>query len=342
MKHKMVNIAVLGATGLVGSTMLEILAERKFPAQKVFALASSQSAGEEVLFGNKKLPVEDVEHFDFSQAQIALFSAGAEVSAKYAPIAAAAGCVVIDNTSYFRNDPEIPLVIPEVNPQALAGYKNRNIISNPNCSTIQMLVALKPLYDAVGISEIFVATYQSVSGSGQRGVKELVNQTVELLHGRPVATEVYPQQIAFNLLPHIDEFCENGFTREEMKMIWETRKILDDKEIIVNPTTVRVPVLFGHSEAITIRTKHALSATRAQQLLDSAPGVCLVDDISNAEYPTPCANATGNDGVFVGRVRNGIYDLYTLNLWVVSDNIRKGAALNSVQIAEMLMNYPEF
>ena len=332
------DIAVLGATGVVGEAMLEILAERKFPVNKVYALASERSAGESVLFGNRTLEVIDVANFDFSQVKIALFSAGAKVSEKYAPIAAAAGCVVIDNTSFFRNDDQIPLVIPEVNPTRIADYTKRNIIANPNCSTIQMLVALKPIYDAVGIKKITVATYQSVSGTGRAAISELIQQSSQLLNGKPVKPQVYPKQIAYNVIPHIDEFMDNGYTKEEMKMVWETKKILEDAKIAVNATTVRVPVIYGHSEAITIETNKPLTAAAARELLGSAPGVKVVDDPTQLEYPTPLTDAVGKDQVFVGRLRNGLEDDHTLNLWVVSDNIRKGAALNSVQIAEILVN----
>jgi aspartate-semialdehyde dehydrogenase len=331
------DIAVLGATGLVGETMLEILASRKFPCNNVYALASERSMGDTVLFGNKSLDVLDAATFDFSKVQIALFSAGASISAKYAPKAAKAGCVVIDNTSQFRNEDDIPLVIPEVNPLDIAKYKKRNIIANPNCSTIQMLVALKPIYDAVGIKSINVATYQSVSGTGRAAISELIMQTGELLNGQPTEPKVYPQQIAFNVLPHIDDFLANGFTKEEMKMIVETHKILHDKKIVVNPTTVRVPVVYGHSEAITIQTKKPISADTARKLLEDAPGVKVLDNPARKKYPTPLKDVVGKDSVLVGRIRNGIDDEHTLNLWVVADNIRKGAALNSVQIAEILV-----
>lgn len=335
--QKSYNVAVLGATGVVGETMLEILHERKFPCANIYALASARSAGATVLFGNKQLTVLDVADFDFKQVDIALFSAGSDASAKYAPIAAKAGCVVIDNTSHFRYETDIPLVIPEVNPDALKDYKLRNIIANPNCSTIQMLVALKPLYDAVGIKKITVATYQSVSGTGKAAISELITQMGQLLNGQPAKTKVYPQQIAFNVLPQIDEFMDSGFSREEMKMIWETHKIFGDDKIIVNPTAVRVPVIYGHSEAITIETVKPLLAAAAHELLEGAPGIKVIDNLARKAYPTPLKNAVGHDPVFVGRIRNGLDDPHTLNLWVVADNIRKGAALNSVQIAELLI-----
>lgn len=330
------NVAVLGATGLVGQTILEILYERKFPYNQVYALASERSVGDTVLLGKKNLDILDVATFDFSKVDIALFSAGADVSKKYAPIAANAGCVVIDNTSQFRYDDDIPLVIPEVNPEAIAKYKNRNIIANPNCSTIQMLVALKPIYDRAGIKKITVATYQSVSGTGRAAISELIQQTTDLLSGKPAVADVYPQQIAFNALPHIDVFLDNGFSKEEMKMIWETHKILQDDNIVVNPTTVRVPVIYGHSEAITIETTKPLSVAESRDILANAPGVKVMDDPTKKIYPTPIKDVVGEDLVYVGRLRNGIDDLHTLNLWVVADNIRKGAATNSVQIAEIL------
>lgn len=334
---KLIDIAVLGATGVVGEAMLEVLHSRKFPCNKVYALASQRSAGDSMLFGNQKLDVLDVAGFDFSKVQIALFSAGASVSAKYAPKAAKAGCVVIDNTSQFRMDPDVPLVIPEVNPKALANFARRRIIANPNCSTIQMLVALKPIYDAVGIKKITVATYQSVSGTGRAAISELITQSSQLLNGQPPEVRVYPQQIAFNVIPHIDDFLDNGFTKEEMKMIAETHKILGDDKIIINPTTVRVPVVYGHSEAITIETKRPLTAADAMELLKDAPGVKVMDNPARKRYPTPLKDAVDKDEVYVGRIRNGLNDDKTLNLWVVADNIRKGAALNSVQIAEILL-----
>ncbi len=334
----MIDIAVLGATGAVGETMLEILAERKFPFNKVYALASERSVGTTVLCGKKNIDILDVADFDFSKVQIALFSAGSKVSAKYAPIAVKAGCIVIDNTSCFRYENDIPLIIPEVNAEQISEYKKRYIIANPNCATIQMLVALKPIYDAAGITKITVASYQSVSGTGRAAISELISQTASLLNGKTVEPEVYPEQIAFNVIPHIDEFLDNGYTKEEMKMIWETHKILGDQTIIVNPTTVRVPVIYGHSEAITIETKQPLSVAQARDLLSRAPGVKVVDDPARNKYPTPLKDAVGKDDVFVGRIRNGIDDEQTLNLWVVSDNVRKGAALNSIQIAEILLD----
>lgn len=334
---KKFDIAVLGATGAVGEAMLSILAERQFPVASVHALASSRSAGSDVKFGNKLLTTQDASTFDFGAVQVGLFSAGASVSAQYAPEAAAAGCVVIDNTSKFRYDHDVPLVIPEVNPDAIANYENRGIIANPNCSTIQMVVALKPIYDAVGIERINVCTYQAVSGAGKRAIDELVAQTAALLSGKPVDARVHPKQIAFNALPHIDEFQDNGYTKEEMKLVWETQKVLGDDSIRVNATTVRVPVFYGHSEAIHIETREKITAGAARKLLMKAPGVKVLDNRKPGGYPTAVTESAGNDSVFVGRIREDISHPRGLDLWVVADNLRKGAALNSVQIAEHLV-----
>ena len=331
------DIAVVGATGAVGETMLEILAERKFPVNKVYPLASSRSAGKKVPFGDTYLTVQDLSSFDFSTVQIGLFSAGAGISEKYAPIAAAAGCVVIDNTSQFRYDDEIPLVVPEVNPEAIADYKRHNIIANPNCSTIQMLVALKPLHDEAGIERINVCTYQAVSGTGKEAVAELAGQTAELLNGRTAEVKVYPKQIAFNVLPQIDVFMDNGYTREEMKMVWETRKIMGDDSIQVNPTAVRVPVFYGHSEAIHIETRKKLDAEKATTLLQNMPGIVVLDERQDGGYPTAVSEGATHDPVYVGRIREDISHPRGLDLWVVADNVRKGAALNSIQIAEILV-----
>ena len=335
MKKKL-NVAIVGATGAVGEALLTVLQERKFPLDRLYPLASARSVGKTVEYNGETLDVEDLATFDFTGVDIALFSAGSAVSKEYAPIAAAAGCVVIDNTSFFRYDADIPLVVPEVNPARIADYTHRGIIANPNCSTIQMVVALKPLHDAVGITRINVATYQAVSGTGKKAVTELISQMSELLNGRPVKSVVYPQQIAFNVLPHIDDFQDNGYTREEMKMVWETRKILEDDSIMVNPTAVRVPVLYGHSEAIHLELKAPLRAEDARKLLMKAPGVRVVDDPAKRKYPTPIRDAVGHDEVFVGRIRQDISHPCGLNLWVVADNIRKGAATNAVQIAEIL------
>jgi len=333
------SVAVLGATGLVGETMISILEERDFPVTELYPLASERSAGATVRFRGKSHPVIDVAGFDFSQADIGLFSAGASVSAEYAPRAGEAGCVVIDNTSRFRMDDDVPLVVPEVNPEALAGYTARNIIANPNCSTIQMVVALNPIYRSVGIERINVATYQAVSGAGRQLVEDLGRQTALLLNGRPLseAEMTTPKQIAFNLLPQIDVWEDNGYTKEEMKMLRETRKIFDDPSILVNATAVRVPVFYGHSEAVHIETRDRISAGEARALLENAPGVVVLDHRESGGYPTPVTEAAGKDPVFVGRIREDISHPRGLDLWVVADNVRKGAALNSVQIAELLV-----
>ncbi len=337
---KKYNVAVVGATGAVGEAMLSILEERKFPVGEVYALASSRSVGKKIAFNGGSLTVQDLAEFDFSKVQIGLFSAGASISAEYAPKAAAAGCVVIDNTSQFRYDDDIPLVVPEVNPDKVAEYTTRGIIANPNCSTIQMLVALKPIYDAVGIERINVCTYQAVSGTGKQGIEEVVQQTSRLLNGKPIEAKVYPKQIAFNVLPQIDVFMDNGYTKEEMKMVWETRKILGDETINVNPTAVRVPVFYGHSEAVHIETRNKIDADSVRNLLINAPGVTVMDEHKDGGYPTAVTESSGNDDVFVGRIREDISHPKGIDLWVVGDNVRKGAALNSVQIAEELVkNY---
>ena len=332
------NVAVVGATGAVGEAMIAILEERDFPVGTLYALASSRSAGKTVMFRGKSVRVTDLAEFDFSQAQIGLFSAGGSISEQYAPIAAAAGCIVIDNTSHFRQEEGVPLIVPEVNIEALAGYSERNIIANPNCSTIQMLVALKPIYDAVGIERINVATYQAVSGTGKEAIEELAGQAARLLNGNEVECKVYPKQIAFNVIPHIDTFQDNGYTREEMKMVWETQKIFDDPSIQVNPTCVRVPVFFGHSEAVHIETVDRISAAEATSLLENAAGVTVMDERVDGGYPTAVSDSAGNDPVFVGRIREDISHPKGLDMWIVSDNVRKGAALNSVQIAESLVS----
>jgi aspartate-semialdehyde dehydrogenase len=337
MNNKLYNVAIAGATGAVGETMLAILEQRGFPVGRLHLLASARSAGQSIRFRGEDLVVEDLDKFDFAGIDVGLFSAGASVSEVYAPRAAAAGCVVVDNTSRFRMEEDIPLVVPEVNAHAIAGYKTRGIIANPNCSTIQMVVALKPIHDAVGIDRINVCTYQAVSGTGKRAVEELRQQTAALLAGEPVKVDVYPKQIAFNALPHIDKFMDNGYTKEEMKMVWETRKIMEDESIQVNPTTVRIPVYYGHSEAVHIETRDKISAVEVQQLLAAAPGIELIDDRCDGGYPTAVTEAAGRDPVYVGRIREDISHPRGINLWVVADNVRKGAALNSVQIAEILV-----
>ena len=334
------DVAVVGATGAVGEVMLEILAQRDFPVGQVYPLASERSAGSKVTFKGRQLTVQNLAEFDFSRTPVGLFSAGASVSEIYAPKAAQAGCVVIDNTSQFRYDADIPLVVPEVNPDRIADYKSRGIIANPNCSTIQMLVALKPIYDAVGIERINVCTYQAVSGTGKEAIEELAQQTANLLNAKPIEKRVYPKQIAFNVLPHIDVFQDNGYTKEEMKMVWETRKILGNDAIQVNPTAVRVPVFFGHSEAVHIETRDKMTAAECRDLLAEAPGVVVLDEHKDGGYPTAVTEGANNDPVYVGRIREDISHPRGLDLWVVADNVRKGAALNSIQIAEILVkNY---
>jgi len=331
------NVAVVGATGLVGGTMLSILEQRNFPVGEVYPLASSRSAGKTVRFKGRDVRVQDLATFDFSQARIGLFSAGGSVSAEYAPQAGKAGCIVIDNTSYFRYDDDIPLVVTEVNPHAIAGYKARNIIANPNCSTMQMVVALKPIHAAVGIERINVATYQSVSGGGQKAIDELSDQVQAIAAGKSVTPKVIPKQIANNCVPQIDVFLDNGYTKEEMKMHWETQKIMEDSAIRVNATAVRVPVYMGHSEAVHIETRRKISVEQVRELLKTAPGVVLMDERRPGGYPTAVTEAAGEDPVFVGRIREDFSHDRGLDLWIVADNVRKGAALNSVQIAEILV-----
>ena len=334
---KTYDVAVVGATGAVGETMMQVLAERDFPVGNLYPLASERSAGNTIEFKGKEYTIENLADFDFSKAQIGLFSAGGSISAEYAPKAAAAGCVVIDNTSHFRYDDDIPLVVPEVNPHKIAEYKNRGIIANPNCSTIQMLVALKPIYDAVGIERINVATYQAVSGTGKEAIEELAHQTKALLTFEKVEVNVYPKQIAFNALPHIDVFQENGYTKEEMKMVWETQKIFGDANILVNPTCVRIPVFYGHSEAVHIETREKISAETVRELLSQADGVMVVDERKDGGYPTAVTEASGKNETFVGRIREDISHPRGIDMWIVADNVRKGAATNSVQIAEVLI-----
>ena len=333
------DVAILGATGAVGEVMLEILEERDFPVRELYLLASERSAGKKFQFRGKSLTVQNLETFDFSQVQIGLFSAGGSISAEFAPKAAAAGCIVIDNTSQFRRDKDVPLVVPEVNPHMITEYGDRRIIANPNCSTIQMLVALKPIYDAVGISRINVASYQAVSGAGKRAVEVLATETAKLLNAQPIEQDVFPQQIAFNAIPLIGDLQDNGYSLEEMKMVWETKKIFEDESIQVNPTCVRIPVFFGHSEAVHIETREVITATQATELLASATGVVVIDEREDPDFPTPVRDAAGTDSVFVGRIREDISSERGLNLWVVSDNVRKGAALNSIQIAEVLIKH---
>ena len=329
------TVAVVGATGAVGETMLSILAERQFPVGELVALASERSAGGEVDFGGRKVPVRDLATFDPTGVDIALFSAGGDISKQYAPKFAAAGAVVIDNSSAFRYDDDVPLVVSEVNPEA-AKQRPRGIIANPNCSTMQMLVALAPIHREYGIERINVATYQSVSGAGRSALEELGRQTGALLNFQDADPQRFPVQIAFNLIPHIDDFQDNGYTKEEMKLVWETRKILGDDSIQVNPTAVRVPVFFGHSEAVAIESRKKVTPEAARALLEQSPGVEVVDERKAGGYPTPVTHASGNDAVYVGRIREDFSHPRGLNLWIVSDNIRKGAALNAVQLAELV------
>ena len=333
---KTYKVAVVGATGAVGEVMLSILAERGFPVGELVALASARSAGEKVLFGNREIVAQDLATFDPAGVEIALFSAGGSISKEYAPKFAAAGAVVIDNSSAFRNDDDIPLVVSEVNPEA-ARNRPRGIIANPNCSTMQLLVALAPIHRKAGIERLNIATYQSVSGTGRRALEELGKQTAGMLNFQSVEPEVYPVQIAFNVIPHGGDFLENGYTSEEMKLVWETRKILGDDAIRVNATVVRVPVFYGHSEAVNVETRDKLSAVEARKLLQAAPGVEVVDEPEGGGYPTPVTHASGNDPVYVGRIRDDLSHPRALNLWIVADNIRKGAALNAVQIAELVV-----
>ncbi len=330
------DVAVVGASGMIGEAMMSILEERDFPVGNIYPLGSERSAGTTLQFGDQAVQIGLLSEFDFSRVQYGLFSAGASVSDIYAPKAVSQGCTVIDNTSRFRYDPDIPLVIPEVNGQSVR--EQDRLIANPNCSTIQMIVALKPIYDAVGIDRINVCTYQSVSGAGRSAVHELAQQSAALLNGKSIEVDIAPRQIAFNAIPHIDVFQDNGYTKEEMKMVWETRKILNDETIRVNPTTVRIPVFFGHSEAVHIETRKKLTAADARELLMDAKGVTVVDDPDQFQYPTAVTEAANRDDVFVGRIREDISHDLGLNMWVVSDNVRKGGALNSVQIAEYLIN----
>jgi aspartate-semialdehyde dehydrogenase len=336
-KKSSYKVAMVGATGAVGETLISILIERKFPVGEFVPLASARSAGEKISYGARQIEVRDLAKYDFAGVDIAFFSAGGSVSREHAPRAAAAGAVVIDNTSEYRNDADVPLVISEVNPQAMAGYAARGIIANPNCSTMQLLVALAPIHRAVGIERINVATYQSVSGAGRSGIEELGQQTAALLNFQPIKPTKFSKQIAFNVIPHIDDFQENGYTREEMKMVWETRKILGDESIQVNPTAVRVPVFLGHAEAVHIETRDKITAQQVRDLLQDSPGISVIDERKAGGYPTPVGDAAGQDAVFVGRIRDDISHPRGINLWVVSDNIRKGAALNAVQLGELLV-----
>lgn len=331
-------IAIIGATGLVGSTLLTICREQKIPAKLLHLAASKHSAGTKLEYDGQYLQIEDLAAFDFSRTKIAFFCVGNDLAAQYAPVAARAGNVVIDKSSYYRNNVDVPLIIPEVNPEAIAGYKKLNIIASPNCNTIPIAVGIKPIYDAVGITRLNIATYQSVSGTGRDAMQELAEQTGQILADKPVHPKIYPQQIAFNVLPHIDEFLENGYTREEMKMVWELQKIFNDPKLAINPTAVRVPVFYGHSAAVHIETEEKISAHQAIKLLQNTPGITVMT--GERPYPTPVLNAAGKDNVFVGRIRNDISLDNGLDFWIVADNLRKGAALNAMQIAHQLVeNY---
>jgi len=327
-------VAVVGATGAVGNEMIAVLEERDFPVDSLRLFASERSEGVLLKFKGQDIPVETLKEDSFNGIDIALFSAGAERSKIWAPVAARSGCVVIDNSSQWRMDPEVPLVVPEVNPHDLKWHKG--IIANPNCSTIQMVVALKPIHDVAKIKRIVVTTFQAVSGTGKKAMDELLQQTVDLLNFREIKIQVYPHQIAFNVLPHIDKFLENGYTKEEMKMVNETKKIMGDPSIRVTATTVRVPVFRGHSESVNIETEKKITAQEVREILSKAPGVVVIDNPEKNEYPLPIY-ASGRDEVFVGRIREDESIENGINMWIVSDNLRKGAALNAVQIAEELI-----
>jgi aspartate-semialdehyde dehydrogenase len=335
-KKEQYNVAVVGATGAVGEQMREVLEERHFPVGELRLLASERSAGQFLPFQNKQIRVEILNEDSFADIDIGLFSAGGAVSAKYAPIAVRAGAVVVDNTSFFRMEPDIPLVVPEVNAKEIGNYKNRGIIANPNCSTIQMVVALKPLHDAARIKRIVVSTYQSVSGAGRKAMEELSQQVAALFNGKEIEKEKFPHQIAFNCIPHIDAFMDGGYTKEEWKLINETRKILNEPLLPITATTVRVPVFCSHSESVNVETERKITATQAKALLREAPGIVVADEPQADVYPM-AIDAVGKDATYVGRIRDDDSVANGLNLWVVADNLRKGAALNAVQIAEILI-----
>jgi len=332
---KQFRVAVCGATGAVGNQMIQCLEERQFPISELRLIASERSRGRELKYKGQDIPVRVLGEGAFDGIDIALFSAGASTSLAWAPKAWAAGAVVVDNSSAWRMDPEVPLVVPEVNPGDIARYTTKGVIANPNCSTIQMVVALKPIYDAAGIERIVVSTYQAVSGTGQKAIFELTNQMRAWYEGRPLDAKVYPHQIALNLIPHIDVFFDNGYTKEEMKMVLETQKIMGDPDIKVSATCVRVPVVYGHSEAINIATRRKISPQRVRELLAAAPGVKVVDDPANKAYPMPI-DAAGQDLTLVGRIREDLSQERGIDMWISADNIRKGAATNAVQIAEVL------
>lgn len=329
------DIAVVGATGLVGETLLSLLAERNFPLGQVYALASENSLGKEVELGRKTLDVEDLATFDFAKVQLAFFAVDAELAAEYVPIATQAGCIVIDNSAQFRDEADVPLVIPEVNPEALAAYTHRNLIASPSSSTIQLALALKPLLEIVKLTRIQVVVYEAASGAGRQAVDELAGQTASLLSGRPVESKIFAKQIAFNLLPQVDDLLETGHTEQELRLLKETRKVLSEPDLPLSPTVIRVPVFFGSSATVYLETATKLSLTQVRSLLENAKGIELVDE--KGDYPTPVVEAANNDPVYVGRVREDLIQANGLHVWLVVDNIRKGAALNSVQIAELLI-----
>jgi len=330
------RVCVVGATGVVGKEMINVLEERDFPVRDLKLLASERTAGSILEFKGENLKVQVLREDSFKGMEIGLFSAGGSISEKYAPLASREGCVVIDNTSAFRMDPEVPLVVPEVNPHAIGDFTHKGIIANPNCSTIQMVVVLKPIHDAAKIRRIVVSTYQSVSGTGKEAIRELEQQTLAIFNQQEIRTEVYPHQIAFNCIPHIDVFSENGYTKEEIKMINETKKIIEDESIAITATTVRVPVFYGHSESVNIETKKKITPKEVRDILSRAPGVVVLDDPEKNEYPL-AIDAAGKDETFVGRIREDPSIEKGIDMWIVSDNIRKGAALNAVQIAEILV-----
>ena len=334
MQEKKYNVAIVGATGVVGEVIVDSLKAREFPLGELHLVASENSAGKSMMFGTKKCIVQDIKTFDFTGVDFAFFSAGRDISREYAPLAAKAGCMVIDNTSEFRYDADIPLVVPEINAALLATLPERRIIANPNCSTIQMAVVLNPLIDVFGVEHVTVTTYQSVSGAGRQAIEELARQTATLMNGQEIVAEAFPHQIAFNVIPQIDELEDNGYTREEMKMVLETQKIFNDKTIKVNPTAVRVPVFYGHSEALHVKLKQKVQREAVVEALEQAVGLSVCE----REYPMPTTHAAQQDGVFVGRIRQDLHDPMAFNLWVVADNVRKGAALNAIQIAELLVN----
>lgn len=329
------SIAIVGATGLVGTTLLSLLEERNFPVKHLYLLASQQSVGKEMTFRGEQHRVLDLATFDFTQSHFAFFCVGNDLASEYAPKAAACGNIVIDKSYYYRNHNDVPLIIPEVNIDAITGYKKMNIIASPNCNTIPIAVGLKPIYDAVGITRMNVATYQSVSGTGKDAITELTEQTRSLLANQSIHPKVYSHQIAFNVLPHIDDFQDNGYTREEMKIVWEMQKIFNDTSMAINPTAVRVPVFCGHAASVHIETSDKITAELACRILANSPGIKVIT--GKFPYATPVSDAAGNDHVYVGRIREDISHQKGLNMWIVSDNLRKGAALNAIQISEHLI-----